>query len=318
MGKKVYVNGNIVVKTMYFAPKDVGCGYHECPEDIDEVIEPQDEVDGCKCFLIDDEHPQSLFNEYYAKGDAAFDSILASYLSASYEESIREYGQRIGEICNVVKKVSDWDVTNQTVVYKMAYINILTALDAFLCYVIIKRSLQDEEWFKELMYKLSPKNKREKWQSFIDEGKYGDWEQDAIRYLQETSLLNVGKIDDAFKCLKFDRLDYDRNTMGERYFRIRHLLVHRSGRRRDDTEEKITYDMLAELINATHKLVGATFDSICITHDREMQSRPPERDIAEIFPGGVVHAPFKLSDLVRLLKSGEQATQFEPIVLPEL
>ena len=317
MGKKVYVNGNIVVKTMYFAPKDVGCGYHEPPEDIDEVIEPQDEVDGCKCFLIDDKHPQSLFNEYYAKGDAAFDSILASYLSASYEECIREYSRRIGEICNVVKKVATWDVADQTVVYNMAYVNVLTALDAFLCYVIIKRSLQDEELFKAMMFELAPKNKKEKWQNFIDEGKYGGWEQDAIKFVQETSLLNVGKIDDAIKRLKFERLEYDRETM-KRYFIIRHLLVHRSGRRQDDTEEKVTYDLLAELINATHKLVGAIFDSICITHDREMQSRPPERDIAEIFPGGVVHAPFKLSDLVRLLKSGEQATQFEPIVLPEL
>lgn len=317
MGKKIYVNGDVVVKTMYFAPRDVGCGYHEPPEDIDEVIEPQDEVEGCKCFLIDDEHPQSLFNEYYAKGDAASDSILASYLSASYEESIREYGQRIGEICNVVKKVSDWDATNQAVVYKMAYVNILTALDAFLCYVIIKRSLQDEEWFKDLMFELAPKNKRGKWQSLIDEGKYGDWEQDAIRYLQETSLLNVEKVDDAIKCLKFERLEYDRKTM-KSYFRIRHLLVHRSGRRRDDTEEKVTYDMLAELINATHKLVIVIFDSICTTLDREMRNRPPERDIAEIFPGGVVHTPFKLSDLARLLRSGEDEKPFEPIELPTL
>lgn len=318
MGKKVYVNGDIVVKTMYFAPKDIGCGYSKPPEDIDDVIEPQDEVDGCKCFLIDDEHPQSLFNEYYAKGDAAFDSILTSYLSASYVECVCEYSRRIGEICNVVNKVADWDATSRSIVYKMAYVNILTALDAFVCYIIIKRSLQDEKWFKKLMFKLAPKNKKGKWQRLIDEGKCGEWEQDAIRFVQETSLLNVGKIDDAFKCLKFDRLDYDRKKMEERYFRIRHLLVHRSGRRRDDTEEKVTYDLLAELINATHELVRATFDSICITLDREMRNRPQERDIAEVFPGGVVHAPFKLSDLARLLRSGEENKPFEPIELPTL
>lgn len=317
MGRKIYVNGDIVVKTMYFAPKDVGCGYSYPPNDIDVVKEPQDEVDGCRCFLIDDEHPQSLFDEYYAKGDAAFGSILSSYLSASYEECVREYSSRIGEICSVVKKVSDWDATNQTVVYKMAYVNILTTLDAFMCYVIINRSLQDEEWFKKLMFKLAPKNKREKWQSLINGGKYGVWEQDAIKFVQETSLLNVEKIDDAFKRLKFERLKYDRKSM-KRYFRIRHLLVHRSGRRRDDTEEEVTFDLLAELINATHKLVGATFDSIYITQDREMRNRPPERDIEEIFPGGVVRIPFKLSDLVRLLRSREGVRPFDPIELPTL
>lgn len=317
MGKIVYVNGDIIIKTRYFLPKDVGCGYSTPPEGASIVIEPEDEVEGVKCLLIDDGHPQSLFNEYYAKAGVTTDSIATSYLAASYIESINEYKKRIGETCGVVKRAAEWEEPERTLVYKMAYVNILTALDAFICYVLLKRSLDDEESFKAVMLKLAPASKKEQWQTLIDNGRYGEWEQDAIRLVQETSFLNVVKIDNAFKRVKFDRLEYDRKDM-ERFFRIRHLLVHRSGRQRDDTDLAVTYDLLAKLVNAAHTLVGAIFDSICITLDREMRIRPSERNLEEIFPGGVVRTPFKLSDLARLLRSGEEAKPFEGIEMPVL
>jgi hypothetical protein len=317
MGKIVYVNGNIIVQTQYFLPKDVGCGYATPPEGTTMVIEPEDEVEGIKCLLIDDDHPQSLFNEYYAKDGVSTDSIVTSYLAASYLDSINEYKKRIGETCDLVNKVSEWEDSERTLVYKMAYVNILTALDAFICYVLLKRSLQDEIFFKAVMFKLAPGSKKEQWLSLINNGCDGEWEQDAIRFVQETSFLNTDKIDKAFKHVKFDRLEYDRKEV-ERFFRIRHLLVHRSGLQRDDTYVAVTYNLLAKLVNAAHTLVGAIFDSICITLDREMRDKPQERDLEEVFPGGVVRAPFKLSDLARLHRSGEEQKPFEPIQMPVL
>lgn len=317
MGKIVYVNGYIIVKTQYFLPKDVGCGYSTPPEGTTIVVEPEDEIEGLKCLLIDDDHPQSLFNEYYAKDGVTAESIATSYLAASYLDSINEYKKRIGETCAVVKKVAEWEAAERTLVYRMAYVNILTALDAFICYVLLKRSLQDEGFFNAMMFKLAPANKKEQWQSLIDNGHDGAWEQDAIRFVQETSFLNTDKIDKAFKQVEFNRLEYDRKEL-ERFFRIRHLLVHRSGRQRDDTEVAVTYDLLAKLVNAAHTLVGAIFDSICITLDREMKNQPLKKDIEEVFPGGVVRVPFKLSDLVRLLRSGEEQKPLEGIEMPVL
>lgn len=317
MGKIVYVNGYIIVKTQYFLPKDVGCGYLTPPEDTYMIIEPSDEVEGLKCLLIDDDHPQSLFNEYYAKDGVTTESIATSYLAASYLDSINEYKKRIGETCDVVKKVTEWEESERTLVYKMAYVNILTAIDALICYVLLKRSLQDEEFFKDVMFDLASGSKKKQWQTLIENGCFGEWEQDAIRFIQETSFLNVEKIDSAFKCVKFDRLEYDRKEM-KRFFRIRHLLAHRSGRQRDDTDVAVTYDLLAKMVNAAHMLVGAIFDSICITLDREMRDRPSERDLEEVFPGGIVRTPFKLSDLARLIRSGEEEKPFEGIEMPVL
>ena len=79
-----------------------------------------------------------------------------------------------------------------------------------------------------------------------------------------------------------------------------------------------TYDLLAKLVNAAHSLVGAIFDSICITLDKEMRVRPKERDLEEVFPDGLVRCPFKLSDLNRFLRIGEEKKPSEPIKMPVL
>lgn len=316
MGKIVYVNGSILVETQYFVPKDIGVGYSNPPEGAI-VIEPEDEVDGMKCLLIDDDNPQSLFNEYYAKVDTVSRSLLASYVSSPYLDSIVLYKKRMGEIIDVIKKGAEWPAAQQLLLYKMAYVNILTALDAFICYVLLKRSLDDEMLFKEVMYKMAPKSKKEKWDKLIAEGKEGEWEQDAIRYVQRTSFLNIDTIDSTFKSVKLKRLSYDRKRMDD-IFTKRHLLVHRNGRQRNDEEFVVKYEILADLVNACHTLVGAIFDSICITLDKEIKNRPPERDIREVFPNGVVRIPFRLSDLARLLRGKEEQKPFEPIQMPVL
>lgn len=317
MSKIIYVNGSIIVDTQYFVPKDIGVGYSEPPVGAI-VVEPTDEVEGVKCLLIDDDHPQSLFNEYYAKDGTVSASLAASYVTSSYLNSIHLYRKRIGETIDVIKRASEWPAAEKDLLYKMAYVSILTALDAFICYVMLKRSLDDEVLFKDVMYKLAPKSKKDKWDELIAGEKDGEWEQDAIRFVQETSLLNTEKVDDAFKKVKFKRLEYDRDRM-DGIFRKRHLLVHRNGRQRNDEEFVVTYEILKDLVDACHTLVGAIFDSICITLSEEMKNRPPERPIEEVFPGGVVRAPFKMSVLARLLsRSGQEQKPFEGIEMPVL
>ena len=316
MGKIVYVNGTIVVKTKFFVPSEMGCGYPSPPDGAD-VIEAPDVIDGCKCLIIDDDHPQSLFKEYYASGDVAFNEVLSSYLSASCLECIDVYKQRLSEICEVIKKVSDWDAAEKTLVYKMVYVNILTALDAFICNILLTRSVQEEHLFEGLANSIAPKGTRERWKRLRENGKVGEWEQDAIRQVMEKSFINSNTIDESFKMVRYDRLDYDR-AVADKFFRIRHIIVHRNGRQKDDKELEVTYQLLADLVNECHTIVGAIFDSVCITLDRELKSKPPEKDINEVFPGGVVHTPFKLSDLKLFLMNDAPTTPFEPIELPTL
>ncbi len=316
MGKNIYVNGSIIVETKFFVPKDMGCGYQTAPEGA-EIIEGSDVVDGVRCLLIDDKHPQSLFNEYYAKEDISTGFLASSYLTASFLDNIYLYKKRIGEICDVIYKVSDWEEQSKALVYKMAYVNILTALDAFVCCILLNRAAKDEKLFARLMDSLANKTKKVLWKRYKDEGKDGEWEQDAIRYVLETSFLNTEKIDKAIKQVGLIRLVYKRKET-ERFFKTRHLIVHRNGRQSDDNELTVTYDLLNGLIKACHNLVGAIFDSVYYTLIEELKNKPKERDIEEIFPGGRVRAPFKLSDLSRLLRSNEAKKEFEPIELPAL
>lgn len=317
MGKIVYVNGTIIIKTQLFVPKEIGAGYPEPPIGTDFVIEPKDEIDGVKCLVIDDNHPQPLFNEYYAKGDVVSIAGERKSLFSSYWDRVVEYKQRVEESCSVIKKVSDWCDEEKAIVYRMSYVSFLTALDAFMCYVLLRRCVDSEAFFNALMFELAPRNKCDRWNRLKNSGLEGEWEKEAVLYVQETSFLNVKRIDESFHSVGFVPLEYEREKL-KKCFRNRHILVHRNGVKGTGEELIVTYELLAELTCVIHQFVRAVFDSILITLDRERQDRPKEPDIEEIFPGGIVRSPFKMSDLARLLLSGVDSKSFEEIELPML
>lgn len=260
MGRIIYVTGNIIVNTPYFYPKEAGAGFGT-PPDGAIVIEANNTYGGTRCLLIDDEHPQSLFDEYYAQGEFATAFLVTNYLAASYEECLNEYKRCIEDVCQIVMKAGDWDLSDRNILYKMAYLNVMTVLDAFICHVVLKRMVSDENLFKDAAYALAPETKKNVWNKYIDEQNYGSWEQDAIKFIQRTSFLNVDKVDDLLKKMKLSRVVYDRRLM-KNYFEIRHVLIHRNGIRRDDQEIEITYELLSELIKSSHSLVCGIRSSI--------------------------------------------------------
>lgn len=314
--KKVYVNGSIIINTRYFAPLDFGIGFSSAPEGA-EVLEPTDVFEGNPCLLIDDNHPQSLFKEYYVKDDVISGYVGARYLSSSFLDCIDVYKNRITETCDVIQRVSAWDGRSQSLVYRMCFVNVLTALDAFLCFVLLKRSLHEEQLFERLMFSLAPKSKRDTWKQLKDNGHLGEWEQDAIRFVLRTSFIDTKKIDNAFKIVGLDRLVYDREEL-EQCFIKRHLFVHRSGIQQDDNEVIISYSLLADLINRCNSLVGTVFDSVVNLVVRELKNKQKEKDIEEIFPDGIVRIPFKASDLSRLFNGDKYRVPIEPLQLPVL
>lgn len=314
MGKVIYVNGSIIIKTRYFLPKEIGCGYRTPPCGA-EIIEPNDIIDGIKCLVIDDDNPQSLFNEYYAKDGVSSGFIATSYLSASDIDNVKEYCKRISETCDIIQKVTDWDKGNKALIYKMSFVNILTALDAFICYTLLRRSTRDELLFTNLMNELCPQSKRNVWEQLKAKGYEGRWEQEAIRYVLETSFVNTSKIDRTIKKVHLESISYDKQKV-EKYFRIRHLIVHRNGKQKDDNEISITYEMLSDLIISCHEIVGAIYDSICLTNKKEALLRPKPLPLDEVFPNGIVRMPFKLSDLSRLLNSNNPDNNITYIDMP--
>lgn len=267
MGRIVYVKGNIVVNTPYFYPKECGAGFG-LPPDGAIVIEADNTYKGTRCLLIDDNHPQSLFDEYYAQGEFSTGFLVTNYLAASYEECLDEYKRRIEDVRRLVLKAKDWDVVDRNLLYKMAYSNIMTSLDAFICHVVLKRMLDDETLFKDAAYGLAPNNKKEVWDRYIANQDFGRWEQDAIKFIQDTSFLNVEKIDKIIKTAKLSRVIYNREAM-KNYFNKRHLLIHRNGMQRDDVEFDVSYELLSNLVNASRILICGILSSIYKTKEQE-------------------------------------------------
>lgn len=102
------------------------------------------------------------------------------------------------------------------------------------------------------------------------------------------------------------------------HFRVRHLIVHRSGRQRDDNEIHVTFASLKDLVSQCNALVAAVRDSLYFTLKEENKNKPEPPSIDEVFPDGVVKAPFKLSDLWRLLRGDTVQTDINPFDMPAL
>ena len=93
MGRRLYVDGNIVIMTPYFICPDMGAGFG-IPKDA-EVIKTNDIIEGSPCLVIDEDRPQSLFNEYYATGEVASGYISVSYLHNTYTDCFDEFNIEI-------------------------------------------------------------------------------------------------------------------------------------------------------------------------------------------------------------------------------
>ena len=64
---KIYVKGNILYESSYYKYEGAGCCFNECPVDATE-IPCNGIVENKPSLIINDSHPISIFNEYYASG----------------------------------------------------------------------------------------------------------------------------------------------------------------------------------------------------------------------------------------------------------
>ena len=98
MGKRIYVNGGILITTPFFAYKNAGASYDLPPEN-SEIIEPNTITETGEPYLeISNEHPQSIFNEYYAKTFFTTQHTFAYFFAKDFIGSYNDFKQRIDEI----------------------------------------------------------------------------------------------------------------------------------------------------------------------------------------------------------------------------
>ena len=254
MGKKIYVNGGILVNTRYFAfSGEAGCLFSEQPEGTI-LLEPTVEVEGSKCLIIDDAHPQSIFNTYYAKTFLTSLYSGAEYYRRNYIDCFNDTEEELNEVEKILSSLSSIDSETKGSLMKFLYINIVTIIDSFICSIILSTIVRDENKFQSYYDKMignGDKNRLDKFLSCEDRGK---WEFETIDIILRTSFENMKKIKNAVGARGLKKpLDND-GVMAE-HFHKRNVLVHRNGKMKNGERMKITEEDVRQLLADTKSFI---------------------------------------------------------------
>jgi hypothetical protein len=264
MGKRIYVNGGILITTPFFAYKNAGALYDTPPEN-SETIAPNAITETGEPYLeISDEHPQSIFNEYYAKTFFTTQHVFAYFFQRDFIKSYNDFKQRVDEIRSVIN-IKGLDKQKQSVINKLSYINIITSLDTFICDIILTKIIQDEDNFNKFFNSIPPCKKKDEMNKLKEDNLVAKWEQKVIEYVMKTSYSNIDTIKDILKDL-FKISIVDKNGSMKKHFYYRNLLAHRNGRKKDGSYINITNEELKDLINDTQSIATQILTKIKPEH----------------------------------------------------
>lgn len=239
MAKKVYVNGSILVKTSDFKYEGAGALYN-IPEGA-ETIEPNDVIDGLPCLVIDDERPQSMFNEYYAKGGFTTLYCWSYYLNSNSQKAYDNFKDRKSEIECLLEGANMLSNCQQELTYKLLVLNVVTLFDAFVCETVVSKIASSKECFDafyERVYDDLTNNKKK----HFDKLSRGQLEREVLMNQLMKSFANVEMVNCIYK--KVWDLDFDiceHNNL-QVWFDWRHRIVHRNGREKNGTYHQFCLD----------------------------------------------------------------------------
>lgn len=263
MGKKIYVNGGILVNTRYYNYRTgFGVLYSEQPEDT-VFLDPTDEVEGSKCLIIDDDHPQSIFNSYYAK--TFFTSLYngAKIYSNNYCDCFNDTSEELSEIKRILASVTSIDKDTCNSLMKFLYINIVTIIDSFICSIILATIVNDETKFVSYYKKMFSNSDKVKLEEYLLKDNRGLWEKKVIEKILRTPFENMDKIKDAFGAVGLVK-PQDTQSVMTNHFENRGLLVHRNGKRMDDSRMTITEENVRQLLADATSFINSIKKSISL------------------------------------------------------
>ena len=261
MGKRIYVNGGILVNTRYFAfSAGAGCLFPEQPEG-SILLEPKDEVEGSKCLIIDDDHPQSIFNTYYAKTFLTSLYSGAEYYRNNYRDCFDETEGELREVVKILSSIKAVEQESRDSLMKFLYINVVTILDSFICSIILSTIVREEKLFLDYYQKMISNNDKIKLEKYLLDENRGQWEKDIIDIILRTSFENMDKIKDAFGAIGLKK-PQDNDGVMSKHFKNRGVLVHRNGKMKDGERMIVTEEMVRELLEDTESFIDRIKESI--------------------------------------------------------
>ena len=261
MGKKIYVNGGILVDTRYFCFANGATALQtEQPED-SVLLEPTGEIDGAKCLIIDDENPQSIFDTYYAKTFITSYYEGAEFLIRNYDECFNNTFEGLNEVRSILSSIQSLDQSVVSNLMKYTYINIITILDSFICSIILSTIIKDEKTFVSYYDKMLSNDDKVRIGRHLIEDHRGKWELEVIYKILRTPFENMKRIKDSFCAIGLSK-PQDENGVMKEHFKKRNVLVHRNGKTKSGEVMIITKEDVTKLICDTTKFVERIRESL--------------------------------------------------------
>lgn len=227
MADKIYVEGGILVDTPYLKYNDGGAGFSQAPED--SIVVPTNvEDENGKYLLIDDKHPQSVFDEYYAQTWFTVTTFGTPIFHITLADAYDQFRKSISEFKHLLNEQLS-DERNAQTLFNLVHTGVLASLDTFVLDCILSKVLNDENAFNGFASKIlkdknvDAKRSRDEWIK---------WEHKTIDEILKKSYSNIDTIKDVFKLLYNISLS-DKDGHVKDYIRIRHLIAHRNGRNKD-------------------------------------------------------------------------------------
>ena len=250
MKKKIYVEGNILINTPYFKSPEAGAYFPNPPEGA-EIIEAKCLKNGT--LEINEENPQSIFNEYFAKYEFASYYEGAEFLYKTFQDVYKDYNERINDI----KEVINLDVElnkHQEILNRLFYINIVASLDTFVADIIVTKVIESEDTFCRYYNSIYLNKDTRESLNTMQKKQIGKWEQKIIERIMEKSYVNIKTIksvlNDLFHIIVIDKDD----KMGS-HFCKRHLLAHKNGRKKNGKYLVFSQNDLSTLISDSNEFV---------------------------------------------------------------
>ena len=275
MKKIVYVNGGVAILTPFFRYLDAGARFG-MPEEPNDIIEPDEEMDGQPCLIITEEKAPTFFKGYYAKTFFSTRCKIASFFTSSIEDCFSDFEKRILEVQNLLK-LNDVSEETRHVLYQLCLVTTVAALDTYISDLVLFVSTKDRSVFLKTAKKFC-KNKASDIISRIaqmwSDNALDSAEQEVIDAVLKTSYSNLKRInDDVLKDL-YGLKNIPTFNIDD-IFRLRHIIVHRNGKEKNGDELVFKKTELLSMIERINTVASIIND---LVQDSEIVKQLEESD----------------------------------------
>lgn len=260
MGRKVYIDGGLLIMTPLFTSSKIVAGCVTQPEGTEHYT-PKSIVEGTPCLIIDDDHPQSLFDEFYVRDFVSSGAVGTPYYVQNYDGI---YEQALGQLTEIKRLIESGfeKNTSSRLLNKLCFVNILTILDSYISSCVVAAVAHDESTFMNYYIKNVESKRKAELSLLLIRKEYGNWEKEIIKEdILGKSFLNHKRIADSFKVLKW-KVPNLNNPIIKDAIADRHILVHRNGKRMDGSSIDVTKERVSQLINVVESLLKEIHSTI--------------------------------------------------------